>query len=240
MRAVISFHAIDDGPGPLSFPASAFSKLLAAFRASDLPVMDLGTLLSPHTARGVALTFDDGMACVAETALPILRDQGVPAHLFLTTGAVGKDNRWPGQPEIEAYSQMLDWDQVEQLHAGGVMIEGHTANHPDLRTLDGDDIAAELARADDAIESRLGRRPRYFAYPYGFHDRRVRAAVSPFYDGCVTTELRRLGTNVAMDAIPRLDSHYLRSPLLMRHLSGPAAGGYLTLRHIIRRLQNKT
>lgn len=240
MRAVITFHAIDDRPGPLSYPPRALATLLTALAEADLPVLTLDALLSAEAPRGVALTFDDGMASVAEAALPILRDHRVPAHLFLTTGAVGGDNRWPGQPQGAAYQQMLDWTQVEALHDGGVFIEGHTAHHPDLRTLDEQRIAAECDAADGLIERRLGRRPRHFAYPYGFYDDHVRAAVRRLYASAATTEFRDLSGPFPLDAVPRLDSHYLRSPWLMRNLSGRPAGLYLELRRLIRRLRNKS
>lgn len=240
MRAVITFHAIDEKPGPLSFPPRAFATLLESLNAARLPVLSLDELLSTAAPEGVALTFDDGMASVAKAALPILRDHRVPAHLFLTTGAVGGDNRWPGQPEHAAYQEMLDWDGVEALHRAGVFIDGHTASHPDLRTLDGAAIGAECETADALIERRLGRRPRHFAYPYGLYDDAVRAAVGRRYASAVTTEFRDLSRPFAHDAVPRLDSHYLRSPWLMRNLSSRPAGLYLELRRLIRRLRNRT
>lgn len=240
MRAIISFHAIDDRPGPLSFPAAGLRMMLEAFAESHIPVLDLATLLSPDTKSGVALTFDDGMASVRTAALPILQEHGAPAHLFLTTGSVAKDNRWPGQPQNADFHAMLDWTQIEELQAGGVLIEGHTASHPDLRTLDDAAMIAELGEADDLIERRLGRRPRYFAYPYGRFDRRVSRIASAHYDGCVTTELRMLPEKPRSDALPRLDSHYLRSSTLLHHLSGRGVRTYLSLRNLIRRVQGKT
>ena len=64
------------------------------------------------------------------------------------------------------------------LQASGFRIEAHTANHPDLRSLSDAEIEAEMEAADAAIEARLGRRPRFFAYPYGYHDSRVRAVAA--------------------------------------------------------------
>jgi peptidoglycan/xylan/chitin deacetylase (PgdA/CDA1 family) len=233
MRAIISFHAIDDGAGPLSFPARQLDSLLGAFHDNGIPVVPLDILLASN-APGVSLTFDDGMASVHDAALPVLEAHGAPAHLFLTTSRVSGDNRWAGQPETAASYAMLNWAQIERLVQGGVLIDGHTANHPDLRTLDEDAIDAELDACDSEIERRFGRRPRFFAYPYGFFDDRVRAAVSRHYAACVTTELRYLSAADKPDALPRLDSHYLRSPFIQRHLSGPAVRAYLGLRCAVR------
>ena len=129
------------------------------------------------------------MASLHDRALPILKAYGAPAHLFLTTSGVGRDNNWPGQPAGASRYEMLSWNQVEALHSGGVRIEGHTATHPDLRPLSVDQIASEMGMADDLIERHVGRRPRYFAYPYGFHGPAARKVACATYDASFTTEL---------------------------------------------------
>jgi len=131
----------------------------------------------------------------------------------------------------------MDWDQIEMLQAAGFRIEGHTASHPDLRALSDEQIEAEMEEADSAIESRLGRRPRYFAYPYGHHDARVRAVAAKRYAGCFTTKLDYLHASADLDSIPRLDAHYLRSPGLVRALPGKPAHAYIALRRALRRVR---
>ncbi|MDP3659122.1 polysaccharide deacetylase family protein [Phenylobacterium sp.] len=238
MRAVITFHAIDDGPPPLSFPPQLFRRLVAALRANDIPILGLDELLQPG-ARGVALTFDDGMTSLAQNAAPVLKDFDAPAHLFLTTATAGGDNRWPGQPASAPLYQMMSWPQIEALPAAGVMIEAHTATHPDLRKLSDGQVEAEMEDADLTISARLGRAPRFFAYPYGYHDARIRKLAGRRYKACVTTELRYVDENARADAIPRLDSHYLRHTELTGDLAGPAARAYLEVRRLMRRLRGR-
>lgn len=238
MRAIITFHSIDPGQSPLSYPAGMLARLLAALERCAVPILDLDTLLQPATARGVALTFDDGMRSVFTAALPVLRDHAVPAHLFLTTNAVGGTNRWPGQPASAPTFEMLRWPEVEALHRCGIHIEAHTASHPDLRRLPDTAVAEECERADEVIEHRLGRRPRYFAYPYGHNDARVRAIAGARYRACLTTEMRMLRGNggEAASALPRLDSHYLRSGWVLRDPAGIPGRAYLALRAVLRRV----
>jgi len=237
MRAVITFHSIDDSGSVLSFPPRALAGLLEALAHAGLPVFDLDTLLAPAARRGVALSFDDGMRSVFTHALPILRDHAAPAHLFLTTGAVGGNNRWSTQPAHAPGFDMLNWDEIEALQQAGARTESHTHSHPDLRALDEAGIAAECGEADRIIEARLGRRPRYFAYPYGYRSARVLDYARSRYRASFTTQLRELKGDEDPAALPRLDSYYLRAPWVVRRLDGALPRAYLALRGALRRLR---
>lgn len=237
MRAVLTFHSIDDLPGPLSYSPAGLEALLDALDEAGLPIVSVDELVGSSDAHGVALTFDDGISTVFTAAMPILANRQIPAHVFVITSQVGRDNRWPGQPANATPFKLMDWDQLERLQASGFRIEAHTASHPDLRTLTDREIDAEMEEADATIEDRLGRRPRYFAYPYGSHDSRVRAVAVKRYAGCFTTKLDYVRASTELDAIPRLDAHYLRSPDFVRALPGKRAQAYIALRRALRRLR---
>ncbi len=237
MKAIITFHSIDPSGSVLSFAPKAFADLIRTLAESTLPAFDLDTLLDPRTPQGFALTFDDGVASVFTQALPILKDYRVPAHLFLTTGSLGGNNRWPGQPGNAPIFEMLDWDQVEACHAGGLCVEAHTVTHPDLRHLTDTAIEAECAGADEVIKSRLGRQPAYFAYPYGYSDARVRQLAAARYRGCVTTTLRPLRSIEDPAALPRIDAYYLRSPRVYQSMTTTSTRAYFAVRSILRTLR---
>lgn len=234
MRAIITFHSVDADNRVLSYSPSLFESLLDSLEACRLPVCDLDTLLNTRTERGVALTFDDGMQSVFENALPVIREHRVPAHLFLTTGAVGRDNRWPTQPADAPRYEMLSWDQVESLHEAGVSIESHTHTHPDLRKLTEAEIRGECDKADTLIQDRLGRKPGYFAYPYGYFSDTVRSVIAERYTASLTTRLGCLGDSDKPEVLPRLDSYYLRNSGLVRNLDTVPARLYLGLRSLMR------
>ncbi len=100
-----------------------------------------------------------------------------------------------------------------------------------------DQIAEECGKADEIIQSRLGRKPRYFAYPFGYHNRVSRDFLRDYYPASVTTELRKLGAGEDTAALPRLDSYYFRSRVGIRFLDSPAMHLYLTLRNKMRTLR---
>lgn len=237
MRAIITFHSLDTSGSVISYPPQLFSRFISVLAASDLPVCDLDTLLRNETEHGVALTFDDGMATLYSHALPVLRDHQLPAHLFLATGAVGLDNRWPSQPTSTRIFEMLTWDQIETCSDNGIFIESHTVSHPDLRRLNAQRLAEECERADEEIKQRIGRSPSYFAYPYGYSNQQIRDYTRSRYRASVTVELRPLSSNDDRAALPRLDSYYLRSPRVQGHLDSWVIRSYLRGRGIMRRVR---
>ena len=116
-------------------------------------------------------------------------------------------------------------------------MESHTHSHPDMRLLTPDEIAAECDLADETIAARLGRRPKYFAYPFGHHNGVARECVSARYSACFTTELRCLGANEITSALPRLDAYYLRSRALVNSMDSFLLRIYLRLRSRMRTLK---
>lgn len=233
MRAILTFHSIDDSGSVISYPPRRFARLLETL-ARTFRFVDLDELLLGGADDTLAITFDDGMRSVFENALPVLRANGVPAHLFLATDAIESDQPWPHQPPGATPLPMMTWDEVEALAAGGFAIENHTVSHPDLRTLDDGAIDDELARANETIASRLGRWPRYFAYPFGWYDDRVRQRVRDVFDGTVTTELGTLRDGEDPTILPRLDTYYLQSAQMLRTLHLAPTRAYLTARSLMR------
>jgi len=234
MRAIFTFHSIDDKGSVISYRPQYFSLLLETLAARDIPVLDLGTLLRPETRKGVAITFDDGMRSVYMNALPVLRERGIPAHMFLSTDAIDSDKSWP-RNAVDGYAfDMLSWNEIEALHEGGVLIESHTHTHPDMRLLTIAQMEEECERADDRIEGKIGRRPEYFAYPFGYHNRMARELARKMYKGSVTTELRKLGDAENSAALPRLDTYYLQSERCIRNIDSYSLHGYLALRNMLR------
>lgn len=236
MRAIVMLHGVDDSESVVSVRAPQLATLLDAIERSGHAIVPLSRWLAAPGPRQVALTFDDGFASVGEAAAPLLAERGAPATLFLTTGFVGGDSRWPSLPPGAAVFPMLDWDGVERLHAAGWEIEAHTATHPDLRSCTDAQLADELDASADEIGRRLGRRPRGFAYPYGYFDERVVAAARERFDWAVTARMSPARGPIGdPHRVPRLDAYYFRGAPVARAFGTARFAAYLAARAWLRR-----
>ena len=121
-------------------------------------------------------------------------------------------NRWTAPGVVTPSLPILDWDALERLAVAGVSVGSHTRTHCDLRGLGDAALEDELCGSAQALEARLGIRPRHFAYPYGFVDERAAHAARAVYAlGCTTT-FRVMGSNDDPLRLPRLDMYYFRRP----------------------------
>jgi peptidoglycan/xylan/chitin deacetylase (PgdA/CDA1 family) len=237
-RAVLTFHSVDDSGSVLSFPTSAFRNLVELLAEAQTPVLAFPELL--QSQEGLTFTFDDGMRTVHQHALPVLRHHGFPAHVFLTTGHVGKDMTWPsGHGRLQAFD-ILGWREVDECLRSGFRVECHTVTHPDLRELSSTGIIDECCGADDEIERQTGQRPTLFAFPFGHFDDRVRSLLAPRYAGCFTTRLGYFGRAEDLTRIRRLDSYYLQSSVWYKHLFATTTRGYIASRALIRAVRGVT
>jgi peptidoglycan/xylan/chitin deacetylase (PgdA/CDA1 family) len=113
--------------------------------------------------KAVVITIDDGWRSGYDIAFPILKRYGYPATLFVYTDL------------ITGGAKTLSWDQLREMTAQGLDVQCHTLTHRNLALPQGQETSEEYFEAvrreiDDAarlIEQKLGRRPKYLAYPYG-------------------------------------------------------------------------
>lgn len=110
-----------------------------------------------------ALSFDDGMDNNHSVLLPILRDLGVPATVYVITGLIGRPNPWMGEG---SGARMMTAEELRELVAAGVEIGAHTITHPDMAALDRGACLEEMTGSRQALEELLGTTVETFAYPY--------------------------------------------------------------------------
>ncbi|WP_418059589.1 polysaccharide deacetylase family protein [Pimelobacter simplex] len=136
---------------------------------------------TPLPRRAVLLTFDDGYVGVGEHAAPVLASFGVPSVLYVPAGLVGGSSDW--LPARHRHP-LMGASELREVAADGMAIGAHGFDHADLTTLGAADLHRHVGAARTELERVVGRPVRSYAFPYGTHDARVRAAVrAAGYDG---------------------------------------------------------
>jgi len=212
MRAILTYHSIDESGSVISVSESVFRGHVTWLARGGVRVVPLEELMQlPTDANAVALTFDDGFVSFGDIAAPLLAEHGLPSTLFVVSDAVGKTNRWPGRvdrgvPELP----LLNWGSLGRLGSQGVQIGSHTRTHANLARLTGDALRDEIVGCDERIQSELGIKSTSFAYPYGaVSDAAVGTVASRYTWGC-TTDMRSVSRHEARALLPRLDMFYFR------------------------------
>ena len=126
--------------------------------------------------RTIALSFDDGFRDVADNALPVLRELGFSATVFVSTEVVD------GRASFDWYRSqpppVLTWEEIVALdRAGTLRFEAHTLTHPHLTKITDEEARREIADSRHALGDRLGRPVAAFCYPAGLFGARDRKLV---------------------------------------------------------------
>ena len=183
---VLTFHRVRPGGDEprtramraLDAPADDFRRLLAWMRAryEPLALADWLARGTPPPRAAFAVAFDDGWADNYHHAFPILRELGIPATIFLATGAVEdrmpfwwqmpglsdaeiemmkrRPHRWiedrlAERPDFrQAHAEdFLTWDQIREMGRSGLVRFGaHGHRHALLDQLERAEAAEDVRR----------------------------------------------------------------------------------------------
>jgi peptidoglycan/xylan/chitin deacetylase (PgdA/CDA1 family) len=123
------------------------------------------------------LTFDDGFLGVYDHAIPVLRDLGWSATVFLVAGKMGGESDWEVTVDVPMPPHpLMTGAQIQELAAQGFSLQSHSLYHRDLTMLDTETLVGDLVDSRKHIADVTGGAPTFLAYPYGRHDAVVRAA----------------------------------------------------------------
>lgn len=141
------------------------SALIALVFLILLPTTIHAQVVDPREAK-VSLTFDDGFKSTYTLALPILSARGIKAVEFPTTGFIDSGVTGDGFPA-------MTWAEVQNLqNQYGWEIGSHTLTHPELPTVNLNQIKNELTQSKTILESK-GFNVSSLATPYGAYDNNV-------------------------------------------------------------------
>ena len=97
----------------------------------------------------------------------------------------------------------------------------------------------KIAGSKAEIEECIGKPVEFFAYPNGLWNPAMRQLVQQYYRGACSTAAGVVEPCADSFALPRADSHYVRSPARFRQLFTGGFLAYLATRRLIRRIRRK-
>jgi len=148
--SVIQFGHLHSSDGRKATPLPAF-QTRKVDQTSQAPQLFQEPLIS--------VTFDDGYETTYEAAIPIMQKRGIHTTQYILSG-------------VENNPLYLDWDQVKAIQAAGHEIGCHTINHPDLQTIDDQDVMHQLMGCKTTMAKYVGP-VTDFASPYGSENART-------------------------------------------------------------------
>jgi peptidoglycan/xylan/chitin deacetylase (PgdA/CDA1 family) len=214
VKAILTYHSIDDGGSPISLAPRAFEEHLAWLASGRVRVLPLDRIAA-HPDAGddaVAVTFDDGFVNAREPVERLLA-QGLPVTMFVVSGHVGGTNAWGGHRRRGIPTlPLLGWPDLEHLVLRGATVAPHTRSHPDLTRVSSSALDDELLGCLDDLHARLGARSAHVAYPYGHVNDRVSTAAARHFHWGHATDFRALTHADDPLRLPRLDMYYFNAP----------------------------
>ena len=162
---VLLYHGVSDSPDAWAVTWARLREhadVVAASGRTPVTVAEVSRRLAAGEPVGglVAVSFDDGEAAQLPAAEE-LAARGIPSSVYVTVGYLGT-------------SGYLDDAALRDLAAvPGVEVGSHSVRHVHLDVLKPAELQVQLRSSRAALEDRIGREVRGFAYPHGAHDRRV-------------------------------------------------------------------
>jgi peptidoglycan/xylan/chitin deacetylase (PgdA/CDA1 family) len=109
---------------------------------------------APLPSKPVMITFDDTSEEHYTIAFPELEKYGFNGTFFIMTVSIGR----PGY---------MTKEQIKDLSDKGQVIASHTYDHHNVRQYEGEDYDNQMLKPKEKLESIIGKKIDYFAYPFG-------------------------------------------------------------------------
>ncbi|MBU4450625.1 MAG: polysaccharide deacetylase family protein, partial [Actinobacteria bacterium] len=165
---IVEFEKQMDYLAAHNYSVISLSELLAGVRAGQVP------------PKPIVITIDDGYKSTYTLAYPILKKYNFPATLFIYTNFIEKNNG------------SLIWEEIREMTSHNIEIGSHALSHCNLLKYEKNEnyetylarIRREIFLSKEILESQIGRKVKFFAYPYGAYSSTIKdLAIQAGYEG---------------------------------------------------------
>jgi peptidoglycan/xylan/chitin deacetylase (PgdA/CDA1 family) len=165
---VLCYHAVNGDE------IHRFSKQISLIKRLAEPISALTQKKLENDTHYVAITFDDAYSLTLHNVLPILKDQDVPAIVFVPVNSIGDLPTWPveGTQNTQVFCVATIDELAEWIHQG-MEIGSHTLTHPRLSSVRREEAESEIHSSKIALEKICGHEVSSLAFPHGSYDSTV-------------------------------------------------------------------
>lgn len=150
---IVEFEKQMDYLAAHNYSVISLSELLKGLKGGQLP------------PKPVVITIDDGFKSNYTLAYPVLKKYNFPATLFIYTNFIEKNN------------SSLTWEEIREMTKNNIEIGSHTLSHCNLLKYKKNEnyetylarIRREIFLSKEILESKIGSKVKFFAYPYGVY-----------------------------------------------------------------------
>ncbi len=231
MRAILTWHSIDDSGSVISTGRDDLARQLDAIGKAKVEVVPLHEIARVNDAgHAIALTFDDGYSGFSSTVVPLLVERSLPATVFVCPGFVGRANEWDFGSTTIPRLTLMSWNELATLPPALVDIGAHGYNHVSVRGRDRNTLNSEITSCVGAITEFTSRTPRSFAFPYGDFDAAATEVVAESFGLACTTRFAVMSRTDSIFSLPRLDAYYFRDNDELSHFGTSRFAAHVKLR----------
>ena len=141
------------------------------YNAITLDDMLAGFETKKKQGKYCVITFDDGYHSLYRYAMPLVKQYGFTATLYLTTGATGQPdfrNLLSLNPKtMPVNDKPLTWDEIKEMAGNGWHIQSHSISHADNSLLAPEQFNYEITESKKIIEQQLKQPVLHYAFPFG-------------------------------------------------------------------------
>jgi len=169
------FHRFDDNRHPTTNTST--QTLRAEFEFLKKNHYEVISLKRLHEAlkngeeisdKWVIFTIDDSFKSFYKNGLPLFKKYNYPFTLFIYV-----------QATVGNYGDYMSWEQIKESSKYGE-IGFHSYAHPHLVSMSNTAIIKDSKKGLEIMQKQLGYKPKYYAYPYGEYNERVRKQLETF------------------------------------------------------------
>lgn len=125
----------------------------------------------------VVLTFDGAYLDNYRVMFPTLQKAGATAVVFTHADRHIEEDIWNADANIPR-GKMMSENHILELQAAGLEIGSHTMTHPNLATLQPEQVSEEITRSRILLEILLNAPVLSFAYPFGELNEQIKHLVA--------------------------------------------------------------